>query len=132
MVRSVVGALSEVGLGRRDATWVSELAQSCERRAGAPVLPAHGLTLASTTRGNLARAAVEGMLCGLAAGLDAVRAVGVHETRILIIGGAEQNPAVVVGDDAADADAAVARGFGCPARLLKNVLALRALFRRYS
>jgi xylulokinase len=54
----------------------------------------HGLTLASTTRPNLARSAVEGMLCGLAAGLDAVRAVGVTETRILIIGGAAQNPAV--------------------------------------
>jgi xylulokinase len=54
----------------------------------------HGLTLASTRRANLARAAIEGMLCGLAAGLDAVRAVGVTETRILIIGGAAQNPAV--------------------------------------
>jgi xylulokinase len=54
----------------------------------------HGLTLASNTRANLARAAVEGMLCGLAAGLDAVRAVGVHERRLLLIGGAAQNPAV--------------------------------------
>lgn len=54
----------------------------------------HGLTLASTTPANLARAAVEGMLCGLADGLDAVRAVGVREQRILLIGGAAQNPAV--------------------------------------
>ncbi|HWR85946.1 MAG TPA: FGGY-family carbohydrate kinase, partial [Rhodoglobus sp.] len=53
-----------------------------------------GLTLASTTRENLARAAVEGMLCGLADGLDAVRAVGVEARRILLIGGAAQNPAV--------------------------------------
>jgi tRNA pseudouridine38-40 synthase len=45
MVRSVVGALSEVGLGRRDAAWVDELAAGRERRPGAPVLPAHGLTL---------------------------------------------------------------------------------------
>jgi tRNA pseudouridine38-40 synthase len=45
MVRSVVGALSEVGLGRREAGWVSELAQSRDRRTGAPVLPARGLTL---------------------------------------------------------------------------------------
>ncbi len=45
MVRSVVGALVEVGLGRRSAAWVSELAEGGERRAGAPVLPAHGLTL---------------------------------------------------------------------------------------
>ena len=34
------------------------------------------------------------MLCGLADGLDAVRAVGVREPRILLIGGAAQNPAV--------------------------------------
>ncbi|MDN4614252.1 FGGY family carbohydrate kinase [Leifsonia sp. F6_8S_P_1B] len=54
----------------------------------------HGLTLASTVPANLARAAIEGMLCGLADGLDAVRAVGVRERRILLIGGAAQNPAV--------------------------------------
>jgi xylulokinase len=53
-----------------------------------------GLTLASTTRPNLARAAIEGMLCGLADGLDAVRAQGVVATRLLLIGGAAQNPAV--------------------------------------
>jgi xylulokinase len=54
----------------------------------------HGLTIASTRPANLARAAIEGMLCGLADGLDAVRAVGVREQRILLIGGAAQNPAV--------------------------------------
>ncbi|WP_285114035.1 xylulokinase [Leifsonia sp. fls2-241-R2A-40a] len=54
----------------------------------------HGLTLASTTPANLARAAIEGMLCGLADGLDAVRSAGVRERRILLIGGAAQNPAV--------------------------------------
>lgn len=54
----------------------------------------HGLTLASTTPANLARAAIEGMLCGLADGLDAVRGVGVTEQRILLIGGAAQNSAV--------------------------------------
>ncbi|MCX7520820.1 xylulokinase [Microbacterium sp. STN6] len=64
-----------------------------------PNLPAatasfHGLTLASNTRANIARAAIEGMLCGLAAGLDAVRGVGVREKRLLLIGGAAQNPAV--------------------------------------
>lgn len=53
-----------------------------------------GLTLATTTRESLARAAIEGMLCGLAAGLDAVRAVGVEARRILLVGGAAQNPAV--------------------------------------
>jgi xylulokinase len=53
-----------------------------------------GMTLTSTTRPNLARAAVEGMLCGLADGLDAVRAQGVVATRLLLVGGAAQNAAV--------------------------------------
>ncbi|HEX4058693.1 MAG TPA: xylulokinase [Galbitalea sp.] len=53
-----------------------------------------GLTLASTTRPNLARASIEGMLCGLADGLDAVKAQGVVARRLLLIGGAAQNPAV--------------------------------------
>lgn len=53
-----------------------------------------GMTLAATTRENLARAAVEGMLSGLADGLDAVRAHGVTAERILLVGGAAQNPAV--------------------------------------
>ena len=53
-----------------------------------------GLTLASTTRPNLARAAVEGMLCGLAAGVSAVQELGVEAKRILLIGGAAANPAV--------------------------------------
>jgi xylulokinase len=52
------------------------------------------MTLASTTRPNLARAAVEGLLCGLADGLDAVRNQDVRVERILLIGGAAQNPAV--------------------------------------
>jgi xylulokinase len=54
----------------------------------------HGLTIASSTRANIARAAFEGMLCGLAAGLDAVRTVGVKVQRITLIGGAAQNIAV--------------------------------------
>ena len=53
-----------------------------------------GMTLASTTRENLARAAVEGMLSGLADGLDAVRKHGVAVERVLLVGGAAQNPAV--------------------------------------
>lgn len=47
-----------------------------------------GLTRAAMTPGNLARAAVEGMLCGLADGVDALRAQGVVVRRILLIGGA--------------------------------------------
>lgn len=53
-----------------------------------------GMTLASTTRENLARAAVEGMLSGLGAGLDALRADGVPLHRALLIGGGAQSPAV--------------------------------------
>ncbi len=56
----------------------------------------HGLSSATTRRENVARAAVEGMLSGLAAGLDAVRAVGVREQRLLLIGGAALNPAVQI------------------------------------
>jgi xylulokinase len=55
-----------------------------------------GLTLASTTRANIARAAVEGMLSGLGAGLDALRGQGVGINRLLLIGGAAANPAVRV------------------------------------
>jgi len=53
-----------------------------------------GLTLASTTRPNLARAAIEGMLSALADGLGAVTGLGVEARRVLLIGGAAQNPAV--------------------------------------
>ena len=53
-----------------------------------------GLTLTSATPPNLARAAVEGLLCGLAAGLDAIAAHGVVAHRLLVIGGGAQNPAV--------------------------------------
>jgi xylulokinase len=53
-----------------------------------------GLTLANTTRPSIARAAIEGLLCGLADGLDAVRAQGVEARRLLLIGGAAQNVAV--------------------------------------
>ncbi|TXN32454.1 xylulokinase [Lacisediminihabitans profunda] len=53
-----------------------------------------GMTLASTTRPNLARATIEGLLCGLADGLEAILAQGVAARRVLLIGGAAQNPAV--------------------------------------
>ena len=53
-----------------------------------------GLTLASTTRPNLARAAIEGMLSGLAVGLEAIQAQGVEVRRILLIGGAAANEGV--------------------------------------
>ena len=53
-----------------------------------------GMTLGSTTRNNLARAAVEGLLCALADGLAAVQGQGVRTERLLLVGGAAQNPAV--------------------------------------
>lgn len=53
-----------------------------------------GMTLRSTTRANLARAAVEGMLGGLGAGLGALRALGVPVRRVLLIGGGAQSEAV--------------------------------------
>ncbi len=53
-----------------------------------------GMTLASTTRENLARAAVEGMLRGLGAGVEALRAAGVPLRRALLIGGGARSEAV--------------------------------------
>lgn len=51
----------------------------------------HGLTLATSTPAHLARAAVEGMLCGLA---DALDALGTRPERVLLIGGAARSEAV--------------------------------------
>ncbi|MEN3358828.1 MAG: xylulokinase [Mycobacteriales bacterium] len=54
----------------------------------------HGLTRANATPATLARAAVEGMLCGLADGIDALRAEGVEVRRALLIGGGARSAAV--------------------------------------
>jgi len=56
----------------------------------------HGLSLRNSTRENLARAAVEGMLAGQLVLLDAIRACGVPVRRLLLIGGAARSPAVQV------------------------------------
>jgi xylulokinase len=53
-----------------------------------------GLTGENATPQNLARAAVEGMLCGLADGLDAIKAAGVPVSRVLLIGGGARSEAV--------------------------------------
>ena len=45
MVRSLVGASVEVGLGRRPVTWPQHLLSQRSRQGAAPVAPAHGLTL---------------------------------------------------------------------------------------
>ena len=54
----------------------------------------HGMTLATTTPAHVARAAVEGLLCSLADGLDALRAHGVRADRIFLIGGGARSEAV--------------------------------------
>jgi xylulokinase len=54
----------------------------------------HGMRLANTDPEHLARAFVEGMLCGLADGLDAMRSVGVPVERVQLIGGGAQSEAV--------------------------------------
>jgi xylulokinase len=54
----------------------------------------HGLTLATSDPAHLARAAVEGLLCGLADGLDALAATGTTVRRVLLVGGAARSEAV--------------------------------------
>jgi xylulokinase len=53
-----------------------------------------GLTRAAMTPANLARAAVEGMLCGLADGVTALQDLGVVVRRVVLIGGAARSAAV--------------------------------------
>ncbi|WKX73293.1 xylulokinase [Streptomyces sp. XD-27] len=59
-----------------------------------------GMRKANMYPHNLARAAVEGMLCGMADALDKLRAEGVAVDRVLLIGGAAKAP--VVGEVAAE------------------------------
>jgi xylulokinase len=54
----------------------------------------HGLRLANSTPAHLARAAVEGMLCALADGLDAIRAHSPRVDRVILIGGGARSAAV--------------------------------------
>jgi xylulokinase len=54
----------------------------------------HGITLRNYTRANLARAAVEGIVCSLADGLAALTAQGVAAGRIILVGGAARSAAV--------------------------------------
>jgi len=54
----------------------------------------HGLRIATSTPRHLARAAVEGVLCGLAVGLDALVAHDVRVERVILIGGASRSEAV--------------------------------------
>jgi xylulokinase len=54
----------------------------------------HGLTLRTSTPAHWARAAVEGLLCGLADGIDALVAQGVAVQRVLLVGGGARSVAV--------------------------------------
>ena len=54
----------------------------------------HGLTLRTSDPAHLARAAVEGMLCALADGLDALVEHGAAANRIVLVGGGARSEAV--------------------------------------
>jgi xylulokinase len=54
----------------------------------------HGITVSNYTPANLARAAVEGVLCSLADGLAALQDQGVSAQRVILVGGGAQSEAV--------------------------------------
>lgn len=54
----------------------------------------HGMRLGNTTPAHMARAAFEGVLCGLADGLDAVIVQGAQPRRIIMTGGAAASAAM--------------------------------------
>jgi len=53
-----------------------------------------GMTNENSTRENIARAMIEGMLCGLADAVNSLEKLGVEVKRVLLVGGAAKNPAV--------------------------------------
>ncbi len=53
-----------------------------------------GLRQGNTTPAHVARAAVEGLLCGLSAGIGALADVGVEGNRIILVGGGARSEAV--------------------------------------
>ena len=67
-----------------------------ERTPNLPTATAsvHGITLSNLTRENYARAAVEGLICLMAGGVDAVRHLGVEIDGVKMIGGASKSAAV--------------------------------------
>jgi len=54
----------------------------------------HGITRRNYTPANLARAAVEGVVCSLADGLAALQQQGVEARRVILVGGGAQSAAV--------------------------------------
>jgi xylulokinase len=94
-----------------DAAGLSDLALKAEAGAGGiaflpyldgertPNRPSangvlRGLTTANTTPENLARAAVEAVLCSLADAVDCLRPCGITPARIVLTGGAARSAAV--------------------------------------
>jgi xylulokinase len=53
-----------------------------------------GMNLKNSNPEDIARAMIEGMLCGLVDAVDALVALGVDIKRVLLIGGAAKNPAI--------------------------------------
>ena len=104
-VLEAAAAMSGVGLAELD-----DLAGSVDGADGLVLLPyldgertpplpdatglLHGLTRHNATPAHLARAAVEGMLCGLADAVAALREQGVRPGRIVLIGGAARSQSV--------------------------------------
>jgi xylulokinase len=104
----VLGAA--MSMAGRDLEDLDELALSVEDSSGLVLLPfldgertpplpdasglLHGLTRSNATPARLARAAVEGMLCGLADAVDALEACGIRPRRVVLLGGAARSRAV--------------------------------------
>jgi xylulokinase len=53
-----------------------------------------GMNLNNSNQNDIARAMIEGMLCGLADAVDSLIAMGVQVNRVILIGGAAKNPAI--------------------------------------
>jgi xylulokinase len=53
-----------------------------------------GMNLTNSNPADIARAMIEGMLCGLVDAVDALEKLGVSINRVLLIGGAAKNPAI--------------------------------------
>ncbi len=53
-----------------------------------------GMNLSNSNPADIARAMIEGMLCGLVDAVDALEKLGVSINRVLLIGGAAKNPAI--------------------------------------
>lgn len=53
-----------------------------------------GINSRNLTKENIARAAIEGVLCGVGAGINAMRNIGVAVERITLIGGSSQGEAI--------------------------------------